>query len=319
LRAPTKWRHACFRLALQREYRDDERIQRKELVKIARARLARDGSRRHVDDVRVTRAGVFRAGDERREATPLHGCGRLDGLRRPGTRWGRPPTHLVHRGIRRYTLPVSTAAAGESSGSVRILYAWAQTMAGHNVDVTQVLAESQAADPAGVAEKLLPVVYDELRELARRYLRAERGGHTLQPTALVHEAFLRLVDQSRVDWKGRTHFFAVSAAAMRRILIDNARARRSIKRGGGWHRVLLDDAASPEASTEVDAVVLHHALEKLASLDEEQARIVELRFFGGMTVEEVAHVLGVSKRKVEADWTHAKAWLRSEISSAAQP
>ncbi|MHC4696179.1 MAG: ECF-type sigma factor [Planctomycetota bacterium] len=180
-------------------------------------------------------------------------------------------------------------------------------------NVTQVLAETSSEPPAEVAKKLMPLVYDELRALAEEYLRSERRGHTLQPTALVHEAFMRLVDQSRVDWKGRTHFYAVGAEAMRRILIDHARARGRGKRGGEWQRVVLEDAEAAQDLHDIDLAALHDALETLATLSEQQARIVELRFFGGLTVEEVAHVLGVSKRKVEGDWTHAKAWLRSAL------
>ncbi len=160
----------------------------------------------------------------------------------------------------------------------------------------------------------MPLVYEELRSMAASFLRGERKNHTLQPTALVHEAFLKLVDQSRVDWKGRTHFFAVSAAAMRRILIDHARSRGRLKRGGGWQRVLLDQEAPVELE-ESDWVGLNDALEALSKVDPQEARMVELRFFGGLTVEEVAHILGVSKRKVEADWTHAKAWLRAMLTS----
>ena len=183
-------------------------------------------------------------------------------------------------------------------------------------DLTQVLVNTSEDAPSRVAEKLMPLVYDDLRAMAEAYLRGERANHTLQPTALVHEAFLRLVDQSRVDWKGQTHFRAVGAAIMRRILIDHARTRGRNKRGGGWRRVLLEDAAAQTAPTEVDAVALHDALERLATLDPDQARIVELRFFGGLTVEQVAHILGVSKRKVESDWTHAKAWLRAALNQA---
>ena len=168
-------------------------------------------------------------------------------------------------------------------------------------------------------ESLMPQVYKSLRELAGRRLRNERANHTLQPTALVHEAFMRLVDQSRVDWKGRTHFFAVGAEAMRRILIDHARARGRVKRGGEWQRVILDEEDTPEDLRDIDLVALHDALETLRALDEQQAHIVELRFFGGLTVEEVAHVLGVSKRKVEGDWTHAKAWLRSALDPESRP
>lgn len=178
---------------------------------------------------------------------------------------------------------------------------------------TQVLEESSIHGHVKVAEQLLPLVYEELRSLADNYLRKERKNHTLQPTALVHEAFLRLVDQSRVDWKGRTHFFAVGASAMRRILIDHARSRGRGKRGGGWKRVVLDDLEAPPEFGEVDSVVLDELLEELAGLDPQQARIVELRFFAGLKVKDVAEMLGVSKRKVEADWTHAKAWLRSRL------
>jgi len=190
---------------------------------------------------------------------------------------------------------------------------------GKSSDLTQVLVGTVGEPPADVAKRLLPLVYDELRALAERYLHSERRGHTLQPTALVHEAFMRLVDESRVDWKGRTHFYAVGAEAMRRILIDHARARGRGKRGGGWHRVLLEEAESPQNSHGVDLVALNDVLETLRDLDEQQARIVELRFFGGLTVQDVAHVLGVSKRKVEGDWTHAKAWLRSALDSESHP
>lgn len=180
-------------------------------------------------------------------------------------------------------------------------------------NLTQVLVETAKEKPADVAEKLMPVVYDELHALAEKYLRSERAGHTLQPTALVHEAYMKLIDQSRVDWKGKTHFFAVGASAMRRILIDHARTKGRHKRGGGWQRVLLDDAVAEEQFRELDAMALSEVLDNLRKLDATQAQIVELRFFGGLTVEEVAHVLGVSKRKVEGDWTHAKAWLRQQL------
>lgn len=180
-------------------------------------------------------------------------------------------------------------------------------------NVTRTLLAEVDEPSAKEAEKLLPLVYDELRDLARNYLRGERANHTLQPTALVHEAFIKLVDQSRVDWKGRTHFYAVSAAAMRRILIDHARARGRDKRGGGWQQVLLEEVDGSGGKNMMHVVALDAALESLQELDPGQARIVELRFFGGLTVEEVAHVLGVSKRKVEGDWTHAKAWLRTAL------
>jgi RNA polymerase sigma factor (TIGR02999 family) len=183
--------------------------------------------------------------------------------------------------------------------------------------IAEVLATAGSTSPARVAKKLMPLVYDELHGLAERYLKGESPGHTLQPTALVHEAYLRLVDQSRVDWQGRTHFLAVAAGAIRRILIDHARTRRRLKRGGAWRRVSLEDVLLGRKTKEVDFSELNSALDELAKLDADQAVIVELRFFGGLTVDEVAHLLGVSKRKVEGDWTHAKAWLRTQLAKAA--
>lgn len=160
------------------------------------------------------------------------------------------------------------------------------------------------------SEEMFGVVYDELRRLAAQYLSRERSGHTLQPTALVHEAYLRLAAQS-AEWDSKTHFFAVGARVMRRLLIDHARARGRDKRGGDWQRVTLDPVA-----VELDdaaLLALDDALERLAKLDAREAQIVELRFFAGMTVEEIAAELGVSKRTVESDWTHARAWLRREL------
>ncbi len=178
---------------------------------------------------------------------------------------------------------------------------------------TQILSQLSDADPSVVAAKLLPLVYDELRSLAAKYLRRERKDHTLSPTALVHEAFLRMVNQERVDWKGRTHFYAVCAEAMRRILIDYARSRRRAKRGHAWRKVALNETVAQLAVTDVDVIDFKDALDKLRSLDGRQARVVELRLFTGLTMDEVATVLGVSKRTAEGDWTHAKAWLRAEL------
>lgn len=186
-------------------------------------------------------------------------------------------------------------------------------MSGNSTAITRLLSHRDQLDREEIAQQLLPLVYDDLREQAQRYLQAERPGHTLQPTALVHEAFLRLVDQSRVDWIGKTHFLAVGASAMRRILIDYARTQKRQKRGGGWKRISLSVAYAPDEASEVDFEALHVALDDLARLDADQARIVELRFFGGLSVDEVAQLLGVSKRKVEGDWTHAKAWLRDRL------
>lgn len=186
--------------------------------------------------------------------------------------------------------------------------------------VVDDLSHAGEGPPGARVDELLPLVYDELRGLARAYMRHERGEHTLEPTALVHEAYLRLVDQSRADWRGRSHFFAVGAGVMRRLLIDHARGRGRAKRGGGWRRVTLSRVGSPPMPGDLDPaelLTLNRTLEKLERLDERQARIVELRFFGGLTVSEVAFVLGVSKRTVEGDWTHARAWLAREVEAEA--
>jgi RNA polymerase sigma factor (TIGR02999 family) len=166
------------------------------------------------------------------------------------------------------------------------------------------------------AEELMPLVYDDLRRRARAYMSRERPGHTLQPTALVHEAYMKLVDQTRVNWRGRTHFFAIGAQAMRRILIDHARGHGRDKRGGDWQRVTLSaPLKSDESGMDlVELLSLDRALEKLAGLDGRQAKIVELRFFAGLKMSEVAEVLGVSKRTVEDDWLHARAWLKHQLS-----
>lgn len=162
-------------------------------------------------------------------------------------------------------------------------------------------------------------VYDQLRGLAGSMLRQEVPGHTLQPTALVNEAYMKLVDQTRVDWQGRTHFFAVGAKMMRRILVDHARTKKRVKRGGGIHRVCLSDDVQVSKNNDEDVLAIEEALEKLAEQDSRQAQIVELRFFGGLTVAEVAQVLNVSKRTIESEWTILRAWLRRELSGESTP
>jgi RNA polymerase sigma factor (TIGR02999 family) len=184
--------------------------------------------------------------------------------------------------------------------------------------VTEIVSrmEKAGAGDRASAEELLPHVYDELRQLARRYLSRERPGHTLQPTALVHEAYIKLVDQSKVDWQGRTHFFAVGAKVMRHLLIDHARAKGRQKRGGDRQKVTLADGLTPFKGGELDVeelLTLNEGLDRLAELDERQAKVVELRFFGGLTVPETALVIGVSERTVEGDWAHARAWLKREL------
>jgi len=177
---------------------------------------------------------------------------------------------------------------------------------------TQLLQHLSRGDRQA-ADRLMPLVYREFHELAERYLRRESPGHTLQPTALVHEAFLKLVDQNRVDWQGRSHFLAMGAQFMRRILVDHARAKSAGKRGGGQHRIELDEQALISTERNADVLAVDEALEKLATIDERQARIVEMRFFGGMTIAEVASALQLSQRTIEAEWTMIRAWLRREL------
>jgi RNA polymerase sigma factor (TIGR02999 family) len=180
-------------------------------------------------------------------------------------------------------------------------------------DVTQVLQEVSHGVKDAPA-RLMPLVYDELRRLADHYLRQERPDHTLQPTALVHEAYLRLVDQSRVEWQGRAHFIGVAAQLMRRILVDHARRHHASKRGGFQQRLSLDEAVDYSQPRDLDLVALDDALNALEQFDERQSRIVELRFFGGLTIEETAEALGVSPATVKVDWNMAKAWLLREVS-----
>ena len=185
-------------------------------------------------------------------------------------------------------------------------------------EVTQLLHHVEAGDRSAV-DRLFAAVYQELRNLAGQFFRREPEGITLQPTALVHEAYVKLVDQAGVDWHGRTHFFAVAAQAMRRILVDHARRRGAAKRGGRGKRVLLDDDPLPAIAPNDDLLAVDEALAKLAELDPRQAQLVELRFFGGLSVDEAAEVLGISKRSAEREWTMARAWLRRELSETGTP
>jgi RNA polymerase sigma factor (TIGR02999 family) len=162
-------------------------------------------------------------------------------------------------------------------------------------------------------ETLLPVVYAELRRIAARQLRRERDGHTLQPTALVHEAYLRLVEQRSVNWESRAHFFGVAAQVMRRVLVDHARRQGAKKRNGGAQRVPLEAAAETAAVDQIPVLLLDHALGRLETLDPGLAQIVELRAFGGLTIDEAAHVLNVSPTTAKRDWRTAKAWLTNEL------
>ena len=180
-------------------------------------------------------------------------------------------------------------------------------------NVTQLLVRWEGGDRAAL-DALMPLVEQELRQLARSYLRRERSGHTLQPTALVNEAYLKLVDQRDARWQSRAHFYGVAAQLMRRILVDHARARAAEKRGGPQaYAVTLSEADRVSAQPALDLLAVHEALEELAALDPQQARVVELKFFGGLTIEETAEALGVSHATVERDWKAARAWLRRKL------
>jgi RNA polymerase sigma factor (TIGR02999 family) len=178
--------------------------------------------------------------------------------------------------------------------------------------VTRLLREAQAGDRAALDE-LLPLVYRELRQLASRHLAGERPGHTLQPTALVHEVYLKLVDQHSVDWRNRAHFFGIAAEMMRRVLVNHAVSRRAQKRGAGETLLSLEEADGLAGGRGLDVVLLDAALARLAEFDPVQARVVELRFFAGLTSEEVAEVLGVSESTVKREWRSAKAWLAAQL------
>ena len=182
-------------------------------------------------------------------------------------------------------------------------------------DVTQLLLAWRGGDPSA-GERLLPAIYAELHRQAARAMRREPSEHTLQATALVHEAYLRLVDQSRVEWRNRAHFFGVAAQIMRRILVDHARGRHAAKRGGGMQRLTLNDADAAVGEREVDVLDLHEALERLDALDPLQARLVELRYFSGLNIEETAEALDISPATVKREWAVARAWLRRELSKA---
>jgi RNA polymerase sigma factor (TIGR02999 family) len=180
-------------------------------------------------------------------------------------------------------------------------------------DVTELLVAWSNGNQAA-RDQLMSVVYDELHRLARRYMRRESPGHTLQTSALLNEAFLRLVDQKNVHWQNRAHFFGIAAQMMRRILVDYARSRNYEKRGGGARALSLDEALIVSDARNEEVVNVHEALERLTEFDTRKGQIVELRFFGGLSIEETAEVLGVSPGTVMRDWTLAKAWLRRELS-----
>ena len=179
--------------------------------------------------------------------------------------------------------------------------------------ITQLLIQWRSGDQS-VLNDLLPKVYDELRRLAKYYLQRERKGHALQVSDLVHEAYLRLVDAKEIDWQNRAHFFAIAAGRMRRILVEHARSRQAAKRGGGEYRLSLGKADKVAGKNDVNLLSLDEALQRLEALDAQKARIVELRYFGGLTIEETAEALKISPATVKRDWAMARTWLRSEIS-----
>jgi RNA polymerase sigma factor (TIGR02999 family) len=178
--------------------------------------------------------------------------------------------------------------------------------------VTQFLIDLSNGNERA-ADELLPVVYDELKRIARYYMSRERASHTLQATALVHEAYLKLIDQRKVDWQNRSHFFGLASEIMRRILVNHARDRKAEKRGGEMQQVSLSVALDHFQQKDVDILVLNEALEELAKFDERKAKVVELKFFGGLTTKEICEVLKVSDATVEREWTFAKAWLFAKI------
>jgi RNA polymerase sigma factor (TIGR02999 family) len=189
---------------------------------------------------------------------------------------------------------------------------------GETPEITALLDEWSRGNSQAL-DQLLPLVYQELRGIAKRQLRREREGHTLQPTALVHEAYLRLVDQRRVDWRSRAHFFGVAAQVMRRILVDDARRHHAAKRGDGIQRVSIDEALGAPGPDDISVLALDEALGRLEAIDRGLAQIVELRAFGGLTVEEAAQVLKVSASTAKREWRTAKAWLARELAAKDQP
>ena len=184
--------------------------------------------------------------------------------------------------------------------------------------MTQLLIDWSNGDQAAL-DQLVPLVNAELRRLAGRYMRRERPGHTLQTSALVNEAYLRLIDQKNVNWQNRAHFFGVAAKLMRQILIDHARTHDSAKRGGGAQQVSLDETAVVSRERSAELLALDEALERLAEFDQRKARIVELRFFGGLNLDETAEVIGISSPTVQREWRSAKAWLHHSLSTEESP
>jgi RNA polymerase sigma-70 factor, ECF subfamily len=214
----------------------------------------------------------------------------------PRTRQGRP-----------LYSPGSRGCPGLAHGS--------PSMTDRPADITLLLRSAASGGRADL-DRLMAAIYDDLRRLAVSHLQNERGGHTLQPTALVHEAYLKLVDQRSTDWNDRLHFFAVASRIIRRILTDHARERNALKRGGESDRLSIHAMDPPAPAPDIDLVALDQALDELAEIDERQARVVELRFFGGCTIDEVAELLQAGRRTIDRDWMAARAWLYCRLSEA---
>ena len=187
---------------------------------------------------------------------------------------------------------------------------------GPSNQVTELLVRWRGGDKAAL-DRLMPLVYTELRRIANRYLQGERSDHTLQSTALVHEAYVRMTEQNLPEWQNRAHFFAVAAQIMRQILVDHARRHRASKRGGDAYKLALEEAEEQPRVIDVDIVALDDALKSLAEMDEQQSRVVELKFFGGLSIEDTAEVLGISASTVKRDWITARAWLYRELNRSA--
>jgi RNA polymerase sigma factor (TIGR02999 family) len=187
-------------------------------------------------------------------------------------------------------------------------------------DVTKILLSLQTGDVSecSAARKLFELAYDELHGIAAALMRKERADHTLQPTALVNEAYCRLIDQTRVGWENRAHFFGIAARAMRQILVDHARKKAAAKRGGDWQQITFDERMGVAQRPEIEIVELDEALQRLSEMDERMARVAELRVFGGLSSQETAHVLGVSKRTVQNDWRVARMWLSHELAGVSE-
>ncbi|MBL8187320.1 MAG: sigma-70 family RNA polymerase sigma factor [Acidobacteria bacterium] len=184
-----------------------------------------------------------------------------------------------------------------------------------SANVTQLLIDWRGGNNDAL-NQLMPLVYDELRGLAKRYMRRESASHTLQTNALVNEAYLRLVNQQNVDWQNRAHFFAIAAQVMRHLLVDHARSKQYAKRGGGAQQITLDEGLAVTDDNAVELLALHQALERLEAIDDRKSKIVELRYFGGLSTEETAEVLGVSEITIKREWAKAKAWLFRELSQS---